>query len=113
MQDDTIAIAKWTIKKEVAEREDPLSVFLMVDGAPKLKPGMKVVPRTEKEGSSWNACLVFSETRGQDCAFYKHCLKKGCRTQTDAQIMAEYGQDTTLIQSNTTTDQDRLELNLN
>ncbi|MEO0340557.1 MAG: hypothetical protein AAF242_15270, partial [Bacteroidota bacterium] len=94
-------------------QEDPLSVYLMIEEAPKLQPGMRVVPRTEKEGSSWNACLVFSQTHGRRCAFYKHCLKKGCRTQSDAQILAEYGQDTTLIQYDKTTDQDRLELNLN
>ena len=96
MQDSTQTLAKLAIRKEVKETEDPLLVYTMLEGAPEMQPGLKLSTYTEKENETYNACLVFFHAK-ESCCFYKHCIRKGCKTDTAAQLIAEYGKNSAII----------------
>lgn len=97
MPDTTNTIARLAIKKMAEEREDPLLVFTMLEGKPELRPGMKVCAYTRKDGSAYNAYLVYFNTTGNGCCFYKECIRKGCKSKIDAELIAEYGQNTATV----------------
>lgn len=97
MQNTSKTIAKLAIRKMAEEREDPLLVYTMMEKTPELRPGIKVCAYTRKDGSAYNAYLVYFKATGNGCCFYKECIRKGCRSKIDAELIAEYGQNTATI----------------
>lgn len=96
MEDVKNVIARLALRKAAVETEDPLAVFLMREEMPAVQPGMRVSAYTEQEGGHWKACLLFFNAE-EGCCFYKHCLRRKCKSEFEAQLIAEYSQDKTSI----------------